>query len=29
VVVEALPRVPNGKFDLRACVRLLGITQPS
>jgi long-chain acyl-CoA synthetase len=29
VVVEALPRVPNGKVDLRACVPLLGITQPS
>jgi len=28
VVVEALPRVPNGKVDLRACVPLLGITQP-
>jgi len=29
VVVEALPRVPNGKVDLRACVPLLGTTQPS
>jgi long-chain acyl-CoA synthetase len=29
VVVDALPRVPNGKVDLRACAPLLGVPQPS
>ena len=29
VVVDALPRVPNGKVDLRACAPLLGAAQPA
>jgi len=29
VVVDALPRVPNGKVDLRACAPLVDATQPA